>query len=79
MELAYIAGYLVLFFIDAILCQLALEKDNGILMLTYFAYMVIAVIALIFLLVSIEFSRALFIIGHISVFLGYTVYAYHKD
>lgn len=71
MELAYVAGYLVMFFIDAILCQLAIEKDNGILVGTYFAYMFIAVLALICLLVSIEFSRALFIVGHISVFVTY--------
>ena len=71
MELAYVAGYMVLFFINAVLCQLAIEKDNGILVFTYLAYMFIAAVALISLLVSIEFSRTFFIIGYISTFVIY--------
>ena len=81
MELAYVAGYMVLFFINAILCQLAMDKDKELSVYTYFAYMAIALFALIFLLVSIEFSRAFLIIGYSSAFvmyIGCEAYTYFK-
>lgn len=79
--IAYIIGYLVMFFINAVFCDHYLVKDNTILTNLYFTYMCISALALIGLIVSIDFSRALFIIGYISAFVsyaGYEVYNFVK-
>lgn len=78
---AYIIGYLVMFFINVVLCEHYLVKDNFLLAYLYLTYMFISMVALISLLVSIDFSRAMFIIGYISTFVmwaGCEVYNFVK-
>ena len=79
--IAYIIGYMLLFFINAVLCGQSLAKDNVLLTYLYLTYMFVSALALICLLVSIDVSRALFIIGYISAFVsyaGYEVYNFVK-
>ena len=79
--IAYIIGYMLLFFINAVLCGQSLVKDNVLLTYLYITYMFVSALALICLLVSIDVSRALFIIGYISAFVsyaGYEVYNFVK-
>lgn len=79
--IAYIIGYMLLFFINAVLCGQSLVKDNVLLTYLYLTYMFVSALALICLLVSIDVSRALFIIGYISAFVsyaGYEVYNFVK-
>ena len=79
--IAYIIGYMLLFFINAVLCGQSLVKDNVLLTYLYLTYMFVSALALICLLVSIDVSRALFIIGYISAFVsyvGYEVYDFVK-
>lgn len=79
--IAYIIGYMLLFFINAVLCGQSLVKDNVLLTYIYLTYMFVSALALICLLVSIDVSRALFIIGYISAFVsyaGYEVYDFVK-
>lgn len=79
--IAYIIGYMLLFFINAVLCDQSLVKDNVLLTYLYLTYMFVSALALICLLVSIDVSRAMFIIGYISAFVsyaGYEVYNFVK-
>ena len=79
--IAYIIGYMLLFSINAVLCGQSLVKDNVLLTYLYLTYMFVSALALICLLVSIDVSRALFIIGYISAFVsyaGYEVYNFVK-
>lgn len=79
--IAYIIGYMLLFFINAVLCDQSLVKDNVLLTYLYLTYMFVSALALICLLVSIDVSRAMFIIGYISAFVsyaGYDVYNFVK-
>ena len=79
--IAYIIGYMLLFFINAVLCGQSLVKDNVLLTYLYLTYMFVSALALICLLVSIDVSRAMFIIGYISAFVsyaGYEVYNFVK-
>ncbi len=79
--IAYIIGYMLLFFSNAVLCGQSLVKDNFLLTYLYLTYMFVSALALICLLVSIDVSRAMFIIGYISAFVsyaGYEVYNFVK-
>lgn len=79
--IAYIIGYLVMFFINVVFCEYYMAKDNFILSCLYLTYMFISILALICLLVSIDFSRAMFIIGYIRAlvsYAGYEVYNFVK-
>lgn len=79
--IAYIIGYLVMFFINVVFCEYYMAKDNVLLTYLYLTYMFVSALALICLLVSIDVSRALFIIGYISAFVsyaGYEVYNFVK-
>lgn len=79
--IAYIIGYLVMFFINVVFCEYYMAKDNVLLTYLYLTYMFVSALALICLLVSIDFSRAMFIIGYISAFVsyaGYEVYNFVK-
>lgn len=79
--IAYIIGYLVMFFINVVFCEYSMAKDNVLLTYLYLTYMFVSALALICLLVSIDVSRALFIIGYISAFVsyaGYEVYNFVK-
>ena len=79
--IAYIIGYMLLFFINAVLYDQSLVKDNVLLTYLYLTYMFVSALALICLLVSIDVSRAMFIIGYISAFVsyaGYEVYNFVK-
>ncbi len=79
--IAYIIGYMLLFFINAVLCGQSLVKDNFLLTYLYLTYMFVSALALICLLVSIDVSRAMFIIGYISAlvsYAGYEVYNFVK-
>ncbi len=79
--IAYIIGYLVMFFINVVFCEYYMAKDNFVLTYLYFSYMCLCALALISLIVSIDFSRAMFIIGYISAFVsyaGYEVYNFVK-
>ena len=79
--IAYIIGYMLLFFINVVFCEYYMAKDNFVLTYLYFTYMCLCALALISLIVSIDFSRAMFIIGYISAFVsyaGYEVYNFVK-
>lgn len=79
--IAYIIGYLVMFFINVVFGEYYMAKDNVLLTYLYLTYMFVSALALICLLVSIDVSRALFIIGYISAFVsyaGYEVYNFVK-
>lgn len=79
--IAYIIGYLVMFFINVVFCEYYMAKDNVLLTYLYLTYMFVSALALICLLVSIDVSRALFIIGYISAlvsYAGYEVYNFVK-
>lgn len=76
--IAYIIGYLVMFFINVVFCEYYMAKDNVLLTYLYLTYMFVSALALICLLVSIDVSRALFIIGYISAFVSYEVYNFVK-
>lgn len=79
--IAYIIGYLVMFFINVVFCEYYMAKDNFVLTYLYFTYMCLCALALISLIVSIDFSRAMFIIGYISAlvsYAGYEVYNFVK-
>lgn len=79
--IAYIIGYLVMFFINVVFCEYYMAKDNVLLTYLYLTYMFVSALALICLLVSIDVSRAVFIIGYISAFVsyaGYEVYNFVK-
>mgnify|MGYP000126960763 FL=1 len=72
--IAYIIGYLVMFFINVVFCEYYMAKDNFVLTYLYFTYMCLCALALISLIVSIDFSRAMFIIGYAFTFIMYVCY-----
>ena len=79
--IGYIIGYMVMFFLNTVFCAHYITKDNFRLTYLYLTYMFVSALALILLLVSIDVSRALFIIGYISAFVsyaGYEVYDFVK-